>query len=246
MAALPIRTYRRMPASFRSRAMALTMASILAFTFALAVALSGGGAPATVDLDTTATISQPHAAISAWLDDQGDVAFGEAGAGAAYLGECRDDAPAGTTGLCSRLVDDLGDTQVHIVGVAASDIGVDVLLEQTGDGRWRVAAVAPWPAPGDSTAYAGAPWSPTTAITRWWADRAADVYGAGAVHLPSCEDATPHDANAEPRQLCSTLAEDHGATRVYESGRAGAPADVRITVAERPDRTWQVTETLAR
>jgi hypothetical protein len=46
--------------------------------------------------------------------------------------------------------------------------------------------------------------------------------------------------------LCSALVEDTGATRVYDSGQVGRPADVRITVAAQPDRTWTVTETLAR
>lgn len=89
--------------------------------------------------------------------------------------------------------------------------------------------------------------APMIAITAWWSERAADAYDSpDAVHLGSCDDAGSIPTTEERLLLCSTLVEDLGDTRVYDSGRAGAPADVRITVVEQPDGTWAVTETLAR
>lgn len=185
----------------------------------------------------TSTEAAPDAAIDAigaWLDTEAETgAFPDPDD---YAGACP--SPSGT--LCSSLVDDLGPTQVHRLGVSATDWGVDVLLKQTGS-AWSVAAVTPWPDLGDR--YDGPPWSPVTAITTWWTedDRAGSMYGSGAVHLPSCEVATTAD---DQPLLCSTLVEDGDATRTYDSGRIGAPPDVRLTVTRQADGTWLVTDTL--
>jgi hypothetical protein len=235
----------------RSRLRVSLVASLVAFGVAIAAGASTvrhdetvldvatGGAATTGAAPGTA--SDAGAAIESWLADHHDQLF--AGAPSSYVGSCATDA----VGLCSTMTDDLGDAQVHIVGVTASDWGADVLVEQGADGTWQVTGVEAWPALGDR--YDGAPWSPTTAITSWWYgdDRAATMYGADAIHLARCDDA-PVTAGADDAQplLCSTLVEDGGTTRVYDSGLAGHPADVRITLERQPDRTWAVVETLAR
>ena len=197
----------------------------------VASVLAIGGATEPTGIRATSAAAPPSsssAAIGAWVDEQGE---------GAYAGECHD----GVTGICSSLVEDLGDVQIHVVGPYATDLGTDVLLRSTSDG-WEVAGVSPWPQPGDR--YDGAPWSPTTAITAWWADgdRAALQYGATMPHVADCADAAEVDAPV----LCSTLVEEDGARRTYDSGRAGAPADVRIVLEENADRTWSVVDTLAR
>lgn len=197
-----------------------------------------GAAPA----PAAAAPPDPSTAVASWLEAHRDDLF--AGAPDTYLGSCADPTPADAPGLCSAMTEDLGDTQVHVVGVHASDAGADVLVEQTDDG-WQVAAVSPWPALGER--YDGAPWSPSTAITSWWAEdeRAATMYGQSAVHLPHCDLADDAAAAQQPL-LCSTLVEDAGATRVYDTGLVGRPADVQVTVTEQADRTWVVSEALAR
>lgn len=208
----------------------------------LAIALIGGLTLDAPSGDTSMRISSAAAggaderteAIERWLTENSDLP-------AEYTGSCADTATPGT--VCSSLQEELDDVEIHIVGLHASDAGMDVLLERD-NGGWTVASAAPWPELGEP--YDGPPWSPMTAITAWWSERAADAYEApDAVHLPSCDDADGI-STTEQTLLCSTLVEDLGDTRVYDSGRAGAPADVRITVVEQPDRTWAVTETLAR
>lgn len=208
----------------------------------LAVSLLGVGLDAE-DGDQSVQVTQSvasgtddrTAAIERWLAET------DAVPATPYTGGCAD---TGTVGmLCSSPQEELGDVEIHAVGLHASDAGVDVLLERAGSG-WTVAAAAPWPELG--APYAGPPWSPMTAITVWWSERAADAYGSpDAVHVPSCEEAEGGSV-AGQTLLCSILVEDLGDTRVYDSGRAGAPADVRITVVLQPDDTWAVTETLAR
>jgi hypothetical protein len=61
------------------------------------------------------------------------------------------------------------------------------------------------------------------------------------VHLHDCAEAA---GGGDVALLCSTLVEDGGTTRVYDTGRAGAPPDVRVTVVEQPDHTWVVTDSL--
>lgn len=171
--------------------------------------------------------------IGAWLAANGAIP-GD------YTGTCehdgRDDA------LCSALREDLGDTQIHTLGVYASEFGVDVLLDTSTD-QWQVVAAQQWPELGEP--YDGPPWSPLTAITAWWSDRATAMYGTDAVHLRDCADASGIGPN-DQTLLCSTLVEEGASIRVYDSGRTGAPADVRITVTEQRDHTWAVSETLAR
>jgi hypothetical protein len=174
----------------------------------------------------TPTPAPPTDAIEHWLAANREDVF--PGAAGGYLGTCPTDGPGYTVGLCSALVEDLGDVQIHLVGAYATDWGADLLLERTVDG-WRVAEVAPWPELG--VRHDGPPWSPLTAVTGWWADQ-------GAIHLRSCDDAVGAATGQELR--CSTLVEADGARRVYDSGVAGAPAEVRVTVVRQADRTWAV------
>ena len=196
---------------------------------------AGGDESVQVTQSAAAGTDDRAAAIERWLTET------DAVPSTPYTGSCAD---TGTVGmLCSSPQEELGDVEIHAVGLHASDAGVDVLLERA-DGGWTVADAAPWPELG--APYAGPPWSPMTAITAWWSERAADVYGSpDAVHLPSCADADGLAASGQTL-LCSTLVDELGDTRVYDSGRAGAPADVRITVVQQADSTWAVTETLAR
>lgn len=230
-------------------------ASLLAFGVAAASAAStahrpetvlevGAGAATSGGAAAAPAVADPAAAIESWLGDHRDQLF--QGAPTDYVGPCDS---AATDGLCSTVTEDLGDAQVHTVGVTATDWGADVLVERSAaDGSWQVTGIEAWPALGDR--YDGPRWSPTTAITTWWTEdaKAETMYGAGAVHLRSCDEAEAASTGGVTGQalLCSTLVEDTGATRVYDSGRVGRPADVRITVAAQPDRTWTVTETLAR
>jgi hypothetical protein len=238
----------------QSRVRLMFAASLLAFGVAAASAASTATRPQTVlevgagaatsgpDAAAAPAIADPGAAIESWLGDHRDQLF--RGAPSTYVGTCES---ATTDGLCSTETEDLGDAQVHTVGVTATDWGADVLVERNAaDGSWQVTGVEAWPALGDR--YDGPRWSPTTAITTWWTDdaKAETMYGAGAVHLRSCDEAAAATAGTGQPLLCSALVEDTGATRVYDSGQVGRPADVRITVAAQPDRTWTVTETLAR
>lgn len=206
----------------------------IALVGGLALEAPSGDAPTRVSSAAAGGTDERTEAIEHWLTEHSDLS-------AEYTGSCADTGTVGA--VCSSLQEDLGDIEIHVVGLHATDAGMDVLLERD-NGGWAVASTAPWPELGEP--YDGPPWSPMTAITAWWSERAADAYEApDAVHLPSCDDADGIPTT-EQTLLCSTLVEDLGDTRVYDSGRAGAPADVRITVAEQPDRTWAVTETLAR
>ena len=220
--------------ALRAAAAAAAGIGLLAFSLIGGLALDSGG---DVTMRTSAAASggvdDPTDAIGRWLTENDDQP---------YTGTCQETGTVGT--VCSSLQEDLGDLQIHVVGLYATDAGMDLLLEYDG-GTWSVVGAAPWPALGER--YDGAPWSPMTALTAWWSERAADAYASpDAVHLRSCDDADGIPATSEQTLLCSTLVEDLGDTRIYDSGRAGAPADVRITVVAQPDHTWAVTETLAR
>ena len=214
-----------------------TFALVLAVCFALL----GAGLVADhrwepASTETVRTITSPTDAVGAWL--VAHRAEELPGAAGGYLGTCPTDAPGYTTGICSALVEDLGDVQIHLVGPYATDWGADLLLERTSRG-WTVAGVSRWPELG--VRYDGPPWSPLTAITTWWFDRAAARYGEGAVHLRSCAEATSvADARTGQPLLCSTLVRSGDGVRVYESGLVGRPPDVRLTLEEAPDHTWAV------
>lgn len=208
----------------------------------LAVSLLGGAGVDAAGGDEPVRATESSAAddraeaIARWLAETDPVPT------TPYTGTCADSGSVGM--LCSSRHEALGDEEIHVVGLHATDAGMDVLLERA-DGRWTVVDAAPWPDLG--APHAGPPWSPTTAITAWWSERATDVYGSpDAVHLPTCADGDGLAAAGGQTLLCSTLVEDVDGTRVYDSGRVGAPADVRITVVRQPDRTWAVTDTLAR
>ena len=193
------------------------------------------------DSQTAATVVAPSVApveaIDRWLTANRDAIF--PGADGPFLGTCPERTSGPTIGLCSSLREDLGEVQLHSVGAFATDWGADLLLERSGARAWVVTGVSPWPQLG--MRYDGSPWSPVTAITAWWHERAAARYGPGAAHLRSCSDAVPTaDATAQPL-LCSVLIDARDGVRTYASGLAGAPPDVELTVVERPDRTWLVT-----
>lgn len=188
-----------------------------------------------------ATVS-PATAIDRWLVEAREDVF--PGAPGAYLGACPADTPGFTVGLCSRLSEDLGTLQIHAVGVYATDWGADVLLERGANG-WAVIDVSPWPQLG--SLYFGPPWSPMTAIGAWWSDgavpSATERFGAGAVHLRSCTEATEvADVGTGQPLLCSALVEERNGARVYESGLADRPFTVRLVVTEQPRHAWRVTD----
>ena len=210
------------------------VALVLAAVVALDAIRSGDDAPSTV---TAAGAATPVEAVGDWLVDHRDELF--PGSTIPYIGTCPTDAPGLVTGLCSNLREDLGDHQIHLVGAYATDWGADVLLERDG-GSWSVIASSPWPELG--TRYDGPPWSPSTAITTWWFDRAAERFGEGAVHLRSCAEAGAVADTAQPL-LCSTLVADDGDERTYDSGLVGADPVVRIVLAREADHTWTVTAT---
>lgn len=230
----------------------------LAFLALAALALVMSSDRAAIDHDTSAPARPtptptptpaavavtPHDAIDTWLAASREDLF--AGAGGPYLGTCPTEAPTTPlVGLCSSLREVLDDVQLHAVGAYATDWGADLLLVRDDATGWAVAGASPWPQLG--TRYDGSPWSPVTALTTWWYDRAPARYGAGAVHLQRCSDAEVIlDGGAGPTPqplLCSTLRDtsDDGTRRTYASGRAGADPDVAITVAVQTDHTWVVT-----
>ena len=237
MAALSFDAHDRRRGAIRSRAVVSVVAAFMILTATAAVAVSAARSTRTLEIGTTSAAPGPSDAIATWvMQDAGDTL----GAGdATYLGTCTDDMAPDEAGLCSALVEDLGDTQIHLVGLPASDWGADVLVERVDDGTWRVAAAAPWPDLGAE--HRGPPWSPTAAIGAWWSTRAADYYGVDIPHLASCADAV-----AGEQALCSTVVELSETERTYDSGLVGRPADVRITLVEQPDHTWLVSDTLAR
>ena len=189
----------------------------------------------------------PTAAIRHWLEQSRDEVF--PGFAGPFIGECPVDAPGVTVGLCSRLVEDLGTVQIHLVGVYATDWGADVLVEGGSEG-WTVIDEAPWPELG--TPSFGPPWSPLTAIAAWWSDdavpSAAERFGEHAVHLRSCAEAREvADAPTEQPLLCSTIDESQRTSegmrvRTYLSGLLDASPAVRIAVTEQPDHVWLVTD----
>ena len=228
----------------RSRIRTLVIAALVAFGIAGMAAVDVAVPDRRIlEVSTGASggAAQPpaaEAAVHSWLTQHATELFPGAPASTA-VGTC---GAADGGGLCSAMTEDLGAAQVHLVGVDATDAGADVLVEQTASG-WEVTAVAAWPTLGER--YDGPPWSPTTAITAWWLtdERAATMYGEGATHLRTCDDAAP--GTTQPL-LCSTLVEDAGTTRTYDTGLAGRPADVRVTVTEQADGTWAITDALAR
>lgn len=203
---------------------------------------SDDGASVTVADDVSPTV-----VIGRWLEEARDDLFPVADG--PFLGECPHDAPGLTVGLCSRLIEDLGAVQIHLVGVYATDWGADVLLERGADG-WTVIDESPWPELGSPSF--GPPWSPTTAIAAWWsrdaAPSATERFGEHAVHLRSCAEAREvADAPTGQPLLCSSLVEsrmtgDGARQRAYLSGRVDAPPAARIAVTEQPDHTWLVTD----
>lgn len=239
MSALTLRGHHRPHLTLGVAVPTLAVALLTVAAAAFASWRLDDGTSVTTEIDDVA----PGVAIGRWLETARDDVF--PGAEGPYLGECPTDAPGFTVGLCSRLTEDLGDGQIHLVGAYATDWGADVLLERGVDG-WRVIDVAPWPQLG--TVHFGPPWSPVTAIAAWWSQDAvpnvSERFGAGAVHLRSCAEARDvADADTGQPLLCSTLVEQPGAhQRVYTTGLVDAPAALRITVTEQPDHTWSVTE----
>lgn len=163
--------------------------------------------------------SPPVDVIREWLATNRDEVF--PGAAGGEIGTCREEAPAGTVGLCSALREDLGDRQIHLAGAYASDWGADLLLERTAVG-WAVVDWVPWPSGG--TQWFGPPWSPLAAIGQWWSTR------SDLPHIGACL--------AEPVEgtLCSTLVDATGDVRRYESG------GIALVAEARPDGTWVVSE----
>lgn len=239
MSAVAIQHHRRFHLPMRT--LLLATVGAVAAVGAVVALTRGGEGDTTVRADAPARVTAtPTDAIATWLVDHRDTVF--PGATGGYLGTCPTDAPGFTVGLCSSLTEDLGDVQLHLVGAYATDWGADLLLERTAN-AWSVTAVSPWPELG--TRYDGSPWSPITAVTGWWYDRAAERYGAGAVHLHRCADALGAADTGQPL-LCSTVVATSDEQRIYDSGLAGAPPDVRITVLAQPDHTWTVTDVAER
>ena len=248
MSALAIRPHRVGQHEGRRLAMALAVAALVvggALVVTDRLATDDGSTTTVTSAVTPPAASTTTDAIDGWLAANRDDVF--TGAEGPYAGTCPTTTPATQLiGLCSSLREDLGDVQLHTVGVWASDWGADLLLVRDDAGSWAVEGASPWPQLG--TRYDGSPWSPLTAITTWWFDRAPARYGAGAVHLQSCSDAlavTGADVTTAQPLLCSTLVEADGATRTYDSGLAGQPPDVRFVLTERSDHTWAVTDTTA-
>jgi len=232
MSAVALGRHRHAHHLGRALGSTLALLAVVAATIGLGLSLRGDGG----EVVRTAGVS-PTDAIGTWLEVNRHEVF--PGATGPYLGACPATSAEVLIGLCSSLSEDLGDVRIHRVGVYATDWGADVLLESTPAG-WTVTAVSRWPELG--TRYDGAPWSPVTAITGWWFDRAEARFGAGAVHLHGCSDAEGAMETGQPL-LCSTLVErsDDGARRVYDSGLVGEDPVVRIEVERRTDHTWTVT-----
>jgi hypothetical protein len=210
---------------------ALASLALVAALVVLGGVLTGDGGSSVRDVPARSV--SPVDAIDRWLATNRDQVF--PGAEGPFLGTC----PSGSSqasGICSSLREDLGDVQLHIVGVHATDWGADLLLERRSEDAWVVTGVSPWPQLG--TRYDGSPWSPLTAITTWWYDEAAARFGEGAVHLRSCSDAA--DAQTAQPLLCSVLVDAGDGVRTYTSGLAGSPPAIELTVVERPDHTWLV------
>jgi hypothetical protein len=236
MAVLPGVTPAHRHHPSRSALLAVAVAAVGVASILLVVRI--GDDSHTASTVAPAAAIAPVDAIERWLVANRAEAF--PGADGPFLGTCPASTSGPTVGLCSALREDLGDVQLHSVGVYATDWGADLLVERRGERSWAVTGVSPWPELGSR--YDGSPWSPVTAITAWWHERATAQYGAGAVHLRSCTDASVVGDTTQPL-LCSVLLDARDGIRTYSSGLAGAPPDVELTVVERPDRTWLVTTT---
>lgn len=222
-------------------------------TLAVALLTVAGAVLASWWIDDGASVTtvaddvSPMLAVGLWLEESRDDVF--PGADGPYLGECPSDSSGATVGLCSRLTEDLGNVQIHLVGAYATDWGADVLLERGADG-WTVIDVSPWPELGSPSF--GPPWSPSTAIAAWWSHDAVpsvtERFGERAVHLRSCTEAREvADAPTGQPLLCSAVTEsrrtgDGARLRIYLSGLVDAPPVVRLAVTEQPDHTWFVTD----
>jgi hypothetical protein len=191
-------------------------AALAAGLVTLTVAAGSRAAP---PVAAGASPSAPADAVAAWVEGEGET----------YAGACAEGV--GYDGWCSRLVEDLGDRQIHLAGPYATDSGADLLLERSPDG-WVVVDSAPWPPVGED-GYLGPPWSPQTAIAAWWA---AEL--PGAVHLRSCAEAAEVAAQAPGQTfLCSTETDDG----TWRSGPVGSDDQVVLVLTENADRTFSAT-----
>jgi len=173
-------------------------------------------------------------AIATWVAlHRGELFRGSTGQ---YEGSCATWQPPGS--LCSSRTEDLGQAEIHMIGVYATDDGVDLLLTY-GVGGWSVTRWAPWPELG--TPSYGAPWSPQTTIATWWATHVDAMGLSGAVHISSCDTAAEVVANGIGQPiLCSTLVADTGTTRTYRSGLVGNAPEVELVLERHDDSTWTV------
>lgn len=174
-----------------------------------------------------------EAAIAEWLKAHRRHAF--AGNDQPYVGACPSDWRPDPF-LCSSSLEELAPLWIYTVGVNGTNWGGDLLLRGTAEG-WEVLAASGWPEPEQNH---GPPWSPVTAITKWWSEgRAEQAYGRDVFHLRRCDEAI----QARHPILCSQLRKAEPSRRVYASGLRNEDPDVYLLVEEQSSHQWLVTAT---
>lgn len=191
-------------------------------------------APSAVTTTRSARIESPGRAIALWLDVNRGHVFTENDD--PYRGACPSPSQATDYGfLCSSLVEEVGAVDIHQVGAWGTNWGADLLLRNGNEG-WEVIDGQGWPEPERNY---GPPWSPLTAITRWWLDTAEKRYGPGALHIGVCAGVTPTD---QPL-LCSALVDSDPEARTYSSGLVGREPDVYLRLElDSTTYEWRVAE----
>jgi hypothetical protein len=217
----------------------LALAVAAALVTALIVSAPADRAPVTRTTAPALAPDPPVAVIGTWLVEHRQLLF--PGYDEPYVGRCPVGGGGPAEGLCSAPFEDLGDLQIHQVGVVATNWGADILLERTAAGWWVVDWSA-WPMP--ETPGFRPVWSPQSSIAAWWEGRAEAAYGSGAVHVHGCAQALEVAGSGTGQPiLCSSLVEDRGMQRIYASGLAGEPADVHLLVTRGADHRWTVDAT---
>lgn len=174
---------------------------------------------------TTGAERSQQEAVAAWLEDNRDDVF--SGFDGEFAGPCADGQ---IEVLCTIDREDLGVRAIVGVGVASSDWGADLLLEQ-GDGGWTVVEHWAWDLESDEP---GPPFSPLTALAEWWATTDPD-----AVLVADCDDIDP--SITDQRLVCAELVSANDDVRRYRTGAPPGVDEHEVEVRYEADHTWSVT-----
>jgi hypothetical protein len=208
-------------------------------TLALLLVLSLVGAVGCGDDETsssprsTTTVSSANRprrsvldAVETWVVDHRDTVF--SGFDGKFAGACEEGV---LNVLCAIPRENLGVRAIVSVGVASSDWGVDVLL-QRGDQGWM--AVDDWKWNLDS-AELGPPFSPMTAIAKWWV-----TTDPTAVFVRACEEIDT--AVTDQKLVCAKLESGSDEVRRYRTGPPPSVDAHQVEVRYQQDHSWVVAD----